>query len=77
MNEPPSHPSQRSGRLLLRLPPELHARAAREAAAHGKSLNRWLLEVLVTSLPGDAADPAGHPASSPGRRAAAKLPPPW
>ena len=72
MDNAPGRLPGRSGRLLLRLPPELHARAAREAAAHGKSLNRWLLEVLVPSLPGmpgETADPAAHPGSRPGRPA--------
>lgn len=64
MDETRNHlQQQRSGRLLLRLPPDLHTRVASEAAAHGKSLNRWLLEVLVTSLPDDGADPAAHPAT--------------
>ncbi|MCM5682656.1 type II toxin-antitoxin system HicB family antitoxin [Schlegelella sp. S2-27] len=64
MDETRNHlQQQRSGRLLLRLPPDLHTRVASEAAAHGKSLNRWLLEVLVTSLPDDTADPAAHPAT--------------
>ena len=36
-----------SGRILLRLPPEVHARAAMMAEAHGKSLNQWAAEVLA------------------------------
>jgi predicted HicB family RNase H-like nuclease len=35
-----------SGRLLLRLPPEVHAHAAMMAEAQGKSLNEWAAEVL-------------------------------
>ena len=36
-----------SGKILLRLPPEVHARAAMMAEAHGKSLNQWAAEVLA------------------------------
>jgi len=36
-----------SGKILLRLPPELHARAALKAEAQGKSLNQWAAEVLA------------------------------
>lgn len=35
-----------SGRLMLRVPPEVHARAAMMAEAHGMSLNQWATEVL-------------------------------
>ena len=40
----PQKPS--SGRLMLRVPPEVHARAALMAKAHGMSLNQWATEVL-------------------------------
>lgn len=33
-----------SGRIMLRVPPELHADMAAHAAASGKSLNQWLIE---------------------------------
>ncbi len=36
-----------SGRLMLRIPPEVHAHAAIAAEAHGKSLNQWAAEVLA------------------------------
>ncbi len=36
-----------SGKILLRVPPELHARAATAAEAQGKSLNQWAAEVLA------------------------------
>ncbi|MEW6666026.1 MAG: type II toxin-antitoxin system HicB family antitoxin [Thermodesulfobacteriota bacterium] len=36
-----------SGRLMLRVPPEVHAHAAMMAEAHGKSLNQWAAEVLA------------------------------
>jgi predicted HicB family RNase H-like nuclease len=35
-----------SGKLLLRVPPELHGRALVAAQAAGKSLNQWAIEVL-------------------------------
>jgi predicted HicB family RNase H-like nuclease len=35
-----------SGKLLLRVPPELHGRALVAAQAAGKSLNQWATEVL-------------------------------
>ena len=36
-----------SGRVLLRLPPELHAKLAMRAEAEGKSLNQWAVEALA------------------------------
>ena len=38
-----------SGKILLRLAPELHARAAMIAEAQGKSLNQWVAEVLSSA----------------------------
>ncbi len=35
-----------SGKLMLRVPPEVHAHAAMMADAAGKSLNQWAAEVL-------------------------------
>lgn len=35
-----------SGKLMLRLPPELHAAVARAADVDGKSINQWAAEVL-------------------------------
>jgi predicted HicB family RNase H-like nuclease len=35
-----------SGRLMLRIPPEVHARAAMLAQARGKSLNQYVAEML-------------------------------
>jgi len=44
-----------SGKLMLRLPPEVHERAAYEAKSHGVSLNTWLKqgiqELLSSSKP--------------------------
>ena len=39
-----------SGQFRLRLAPELHARAAMAAEAHGKSLNAWVSEVLEKNV---------------------------
>jgi predicted HicB family RNase H-like nuclease len=36
-----------SGKLMLRIPPEVHAHAAMVAEAHGKSLNQWAADVLM------------------------------
>ncbi len=36
-----------SGKLMVRLPTELHQRAATSAAATGKSLNAWLADVVA------------------------------
>lgn len=35
-----------SGQFRLRLPPELHARAAMAAETKGKSLNAWVAEMI-------------------------------
>jgi Uncharacterized protein encoded in hypervariable junctions of pilus gene clusters len=35
-----------SGKLLLRVPPELHAAALVKAQSVGKSLNQWAMEAL-------------------------------
>jgi len=32
---------------MLRVPPEIHARAAMMAKAHGKILNSWVTELLA------------------------------
>jgi predicted HicB family RNase H-like nuclease len=36
-----------SGKILLRVAPEVHARVAMIAEAQGKSLNQWAAEVLA------------------------------
>ena len=38
-----------SGKIMLRVPPEIHARAAMMAEAHGKSLNSWVTDLLVSA----------------------------
>lgn len=39
-----------SGKLLLRVPPEVHGRALVAAQASGKSLNQWAIEVLQSAV---------------------------
>jgi predicted HicB family RNase H-like nuclease len=39
-----------SGKFNLRVPPQLHAEIAAQAAASGKSLNQWITETLDQSL---------------------------
>ena len=36
-----------SGRILLRVPPEVHAAVARAAEVEGKSLNQWAAKALA------------------------------
>ena len=44
-NIPPQRPY--SGKILLRISPELHAEIAMKAEVQGKSLNQWAAEALV------------------------------
>jgi predicted HicB family RNase H-like nuclease len=39
-----------SGKLLLRVPPEVHSRALVVAQANGKSLNQWATEALQRAV---------------------------
>jgi len=41
-----------SGRVMLRLPPELHARASAAAQVRGVSFNQWAADVLETATHG-------------------------
>lgn len=45
LGRPPQKPC--SGRLMLRVPPEVHARALMMAEAQGLSLNKWVADVLA------------------------------
>ncbi|OGO92786.1 MAG: DNA repair protein [Coxiella sp. RIFCSPHIGHO2_12_FULL_42_15] len=38
-----------SGKIMLRVPPEIHARIAMMAEAHGKSLNSWVTDLLSSA----------------------------
>ena len=48
MNKTPDIPA--SGRLILRIPAELHSRAAVTAKAEGRSLNTWVADALKDKL---------------------------
>lgn len=39
-----------SGKLLLRVPPEVHGKALVAAQAAGKSLNQWATEILQSAV---------------------------
>jgi predicted HicB family RNase H-like nuclease len=39
-----------SGKLMLRVPPEVHGAALVAAQANGKSLNQWATEVLQSAV---------------------------
>jgi predicted HicB family RNase H-like nuclease len=39
-----------SGKLMLRVPPEVHGAALIAAQASGKSLNQWATEVIQTAV---------------------------
>ena len=41
-----------SGKLLLRVPPEVHGKALVAAQASGKSLNQWATELLEVAVQG-------------------------
>jgi predicted HicB family RNase H-like nuclease len=38
-----------SGKLMLRISPEVHAKIARAAEASGKSINAWLTEIIQSA----------------------------
>jgi predicted HicB family RNase H-like nuclease len=42
---------QASGKLLLRMPPEIHAAAVAEAASKGVSLNEWIVDLMRSQTP--------------------------
>ena len=42
-----------SGKLLLRVPPEVHTKALVRAQASGKSLNQWATEALERAVAAD------------------------
>ncbi|MFT3779592.1 MAG: type II toxin-antitoxin system HicB family antitoxin [Ottowia sp.] len=42
-----------SGKLLIRVPPEVHSRALVKAQAMGKSLNQWATEALARAVQAD------------------------
>lgn len=48
LNRPPQKPY--SGKLMLRIPPELHAAVAVAAQVSGKSLNQWATQTFADAL---------------------------
>ncbi|MFZ2405431.1 MAG: type II toxin-antitoxin system HicB family antitoxin [Methylobacter sp.] len=48
--KPPQKPY--SGKLMLRVPPELHAKATIAAKISGKSLNQWAVDTLQRAVGG-------------------------
>jgi len=48
MGKAPDVPA--SGRLILRIPPELHSRAASVAKSEGRSLNTWVADAVKEKL---------------------------
>lgn len=48
MGQKPEKPA--SGKLLLRLPADIHAAAIVVAATQGKSLNQWVADTLAATL---------------------------
>ena len=48
MGKAPDVPA--SGRLILRIPPELHSRAAVLAKSEGRSLNTWVADAVKEKL---------------------------
>jgi predicted HicB family RNase H-like nuclease len=48
LNRSPQKPY--SGKLMLRLTPEIHAAVATAAQVSGKSINQWAAEALVTAV---------------------------
>ncbi len=39
-----------SGRFVLRVPPEIHQAATTAAAAHGESLNQWVVALIKEAV---------------------------
>jgi predicted HicB family RNase H-like nuclease len=48
LNRSPQRPY--SGKVMLRLDPNIHARAAMQAESQGKSLNAWAQETLAKAV---------------------------
>jgi predicted HicB family RNase H-like nuclease len=48
LGQSPERPA--SGKMMLRVPPEVHAAALRASELSGKSLNQWATEVLRNAV---------------------------
>jgi len=53
-----------SGRLLLRMPPELHAKLAQSAERDGSSLNAYITRILSGAADGAEDDTEPRPSGS-------------
>jgi predicted HicB family RNase H-like nuclease len=49
-----------SGRLMLRIAPNIHAAAIKAAAQSGQSMNKWVEHVLTRSLGISSNQPVAH-----------------
>lgn len=47
-----------SGKLLLRVPPEVHSEALIAAQARGRSLDQWAAEALQRAVAADGSQPS-------------------
>jgi hypothetical protein len=56
--KPSDENGSHSGRLLLRMPPDLHSKLAQAAEREGSSLNAYITQTLSDSLDGDKPRPA-------------------
>lgn len=48
IGQEPNRPA--SGKLMLRVPPEVHAAAMRAAKLSGMSLNKWAVQILAEAV---------------------------
>lgn len=60
----PLHLREYSGRMMLRIPPSLHARAVEAASIEGVSLNRWLSDAVAMAA-GRGRQKAERPPAEP------------
>ena len=63
-----------SGKLMLRVAPDIHAAAVKAAARSGVSLNKWAEQVLGRASRKIASSPARRPATGASPKRAARKP---
>jgi HicB family len=61
---PARQDTRHSGKLLLRMPSELHSELAKAAEREGTSLNAYITQTLSNSLDGTVERPAAPPGPS-------------
>jgi hypothetical protein len=61
---PARHDTRHSGKLLLRMPSELHSELAKAAEREGTSLNAYITQTLSNSLDGTVERPPAPPGPS-------------